>query len=153
LPADTFVEERLVRDVRERTDGPSSPSHGVAHIVRRRLVAGLALLVPLFPALGWADPVTVVDERRPFRFDLRSDPRPGGGRVGGYVYNDYDSSTSRVVLLVEGVGSSGDVAGRTVVQVPGEIPGRHRTYVSVDVPAASSYRVRVLSFDFTHCRD
>ena len=97
--------------------------------------------------------MTVAEERRPFRLDLTSDARPGGAQLGGYVYNDYDSSTSRVILLVEGVGVAGDVAGRTVVHVYGEIPGRSRTYVNVDVPAAPSYRVRVLSFDFTHCRD
>jgi hypothetical protein len=54
---------------------------------------------------------------------------------------------------VEGVSPSGEVGGRTVVHVYGDIPGRSRTYVSVDVPAAPAYRVRVLSFDFARCRD
>jgi len=142
------------RNARERRrDEPSLWQGAAASVIRCRLTPVLTLLLSLAAGAAWAEPVTVVEEHRPFRLELTSDARSGGVRLGGYVYNDYDSSTSRVILLVEGVSSGGDAAGRTVVYVPGEIPGRHRTYVSVDVPAASSYRVRVLSFDFSHCRD
>jgi hypothetical protein len=144
----------MARSFRERRrDQPSLWRGGAASLIRRRLAPALALLLSLAAGIARAEPVTVVEERRPFRLELTSDARSGGVRLGGYVYNDYDSSTSRVILLVEGMSSGGDVARRTVVYVPGEIPGRNRTYVSVDVPAASSYRVRVLSFDFTYCRD
>jgi hypothetical protein len=71
-----------------------------------------------------------------------------GPEVGGYIYNDYGASAANVRLLIEGQDASGATVSSVVAQVAGVVPGNNRLYFEVRVPAAETYRVRVLSWDF-----
>jgi hypothetical protein len=71
-----------------------------------------------------------------------------GPEVGGYIYNDYGAPAANVRLLIEGQDASGVTVSSVVAQVAGVVPGNNRLYFEVRVPAAESYRVRVLSWDF-----
>ena len=71
-----------------------------------------------------------------------------GPEVGGYIYNNYGSPATNVRLLIEGQDASGATVSSVVAQVAGVVPGNNRLYFEVRVPAAETYRVRVLSWDF-----
>ena len=74
--------------------------------------------------------------------------RRWGPEVGGYIYNDYGSAAANVRLLIEGQDASGATVSSVVAQIAGVVPGNNRLYFEVRVPAAESYRVRVVSWDF-----
>jgi hypothetical protein len=105
------------------------------------------------PAVARSEPVTVVRVDGPLRLDLDSEPRARGSQLSGYVYNETGSRIGRVTLLVEGLAPGGEVTLQSVTPVMGDVPGWDRTYVSATLPPASGYRVRVLGYDFTNCRD
>ncbi|HEY3066001.1 MAG TPA: hypothetical protein VGL09_09435 [Methylomirabilota bacterium] len=71
-----------------------------------------------------------------------------GPEVGGYIYNDYGSPATNVRLLIEGQDASGATVTTVVAPIVGVVPGNNRLYFEVRVPAADTYRVRVLSWDF-----
>jgi len=57
--------------------------------------------------------------------------------------------TQRIRLQIERVDASGSVVGTSTVWLPGDVSMSDRGYFSASVPEAASYRVQVLSFDWS----
>jgi hypothetical protein len=125
----------------------------VKPVTRHIGALGMVLLPFACPAVARSEPVTMVRGDGSLRLELNWQPRERGSQLSGYVYNETGSRIGRVTLLVEGLAPSGEVTLQSVTPVMGDVPGGDRTYVSATLPAASGYRVRVLGYDFTNCRD
>jgi len=71
----------------------------------------------------------------------------GRQAVSGYVTNTspYDLANTRV--LVEALDAGGQVIEQRVGYLPGELRGGGRLYFVVPIAQASTYRVRVFSYD------
>ena len=87
--------------------------------------------------------------QRYFRVEWQPTQNRRGSAVEGYVYNTSYRTAQRVSLQIERVDASGRVVGSSTVWIPGEVPMSDRIYFSASVPAAASYRVQVLSFDWS----
>ena len=67
----------------------------------------------------------------------------------GYIYNEAGIGAERMLLAVERLDASGQVAGCSTVWVPGAVPADQRAYFAALVPDASArYQVRILSFSW-----
>ena len=69
-----------------------------------------------------------------------------GPVITGYVYETSGRNTDTMRLAIETLDPAGNVTGTTMGYVMGMIPGGGRAYFEIPVPAASAYRVRILSF-------
>ena len=111
------------------------------------VVVALALLVPV---AGAADPIQAdATVQQYFRLQWQA----GASQVAGYVENISDLPFHRMRLLVERLDAGGAVIGSTTTWVMGIIAPHHRNYFSTRVAPASSYRVTILAFDWSNCRD
>ncbi len=72
-----------------------------------------------------------------------------GPAVEGYVYNRAHQTAQRVRLQIQRVDAAGGVVGSSTVWVTGDVPMEARAFFSASVPEATSYRVQVLSFDWS----
>ena len=84
-------------------------------------------------------------------FTVSSEPfeRRGRPHLSGYIVSEYGAPATRVQLLVESLDTSGQVVAQRVEWVAGDVAPFSRRYFEVPAPEpASSYRVRVLAFDF-----
>jgi len=86
---------------------------------------------------------------RYFRFEWEK----RGRKIDGYVSNTSHRWAARVRLLVEGLDVSATVRSRTTPWVAGGIPSNSRAFFEVPVPEAASYRLSVLSSEWTERRD
>ena len=86
---------------------------------------------------------------RYFRLEWEVTRGRKGPAIEGYVYNNGPRSVEHMRLQIERLDTSGKVVGSSTVWVLGSIPMDGRAYFGVSVPDASSYRVQVLSFDWT----
>lgn len=86
---------------------------------------------------------------RYFRLEWQATRGAKGPAIEGYVYNQGAQNAERMLLVIERLDSGGNVAGRSTVWVLGMVPMGNRAYFRAAVPEAASYRVRVLSFDWT----
>jgi hypothetical protein len=75
--------------------------------------------------------------------------RKGNPAVEGYLYNDAHQTAQRVRLQVQRVDASGGVVGTSAFWVIGDVPMGSRAYFSTSVAEAASYRIQVLSFDWS----
>ena len=113
-----------------------------------------ALIVTLLPLAGWAGPINSEETlQRYFRLDWSSSPGARGAEIAGYVENVSDLPFDRMRLIIEHLDGTGTVVGSSTTYVMGPVVPNHRTYFTTKVPAAPSYRVRILSFDWSNCRD
>jgi len=69
--------------------------------------------------------------------------------IEGYVYNQAMRTADRMRLQIERLDASAKVVGSSTVWVLGRVRVDGRAYFSASVPDAASYRVQVLSFDWT----
>jgi hypothetical protein len=72
----------------------------------------------------------------------------GMSRISGYVYNDYGQPAEDIELVITGLDAAGQPVSTAVEHVSNTVPARGRGYFDVQVPASSSYRVDVDSFEF-----
>ena len=86
---------------------------------------------------------------RYFRLEWEVTRGRKGPAIEGYVYNNGPRSVEHMRLQIERLDTSGKVVGSSTVWVLGSIPMDGRAYFGVSVPDATSYRVQVLSFDWT----
>lgn len=86
---------------------------------------------------------------RYFRVEWQVTRNRTGPRIEGYVYNQAAQAAERLQLQIERLDASGGVVGHSTVWVLGDIPTNSRGYFRASVPEAASYRVQVLSFDWT----
>ena len=114
-------------------------------------VLALALLAPLAAAAGptWS-PATL---EQYFRVEWQATPAAGGSSVSGWVTNVGAGPAERVQLLIERLDAAGAVVGTAPAWVVGDLPANQRGYFTARVPAAPSYRVRIVAFDWANCRN
>ena len=125
---------------------PGSSWCGVA----RGAVVGLVLALVLV-GLGPVSAQTLFAPeslQRYFRVEWQPTQNRRGPAIEGYVYNTSSRTAQRLSLRIERVDAAGSVVGSSTLWIPGEVPMTDRAYFSTAVPAAASYRVQVLSFDW-----
>ena len=83
-----------------------------------------------------------------FRLEWDVRPSPAGPLLQGYVYNKTDMVAERMQVSIEQLDAAGTVIGQTTSWVLGTLPAGDRAYFQAHVPAAASYRVTVLSFNW-----
>jgi len=113
-------------------------------------VAGALLLTGCGAASAGAQMLVVPETtERYFRVEFEVIHNRKGPAVEGYVYNDARQAAQRVRLQIERVDASGGVLGSSTIWVNGDVPTGSRAYFSAPVADAPSYRVQVLSFDWS----
>ena len=84
-----------------------------------------------------------------FRLEWEVTHGKKGPAIEGYVYNQAMWTAERMRLQIDRLDASGKIAGSSTVWVLGQIRMDSRAFFSASVPEAASYRVQVLSFDWT----
>lgn len=116
----------------------------------RRAVAAMTLGLIL---TGWVAASAQIyapeSLERYFRLEWEVKQARKGPVIEGYVYNMGAQNAERLQLQIDRLDSSGSVVGRSTVWVLGEVPKNNRAYFGASVSEAASYRVQVLSFDWT----
>ncbi|HEX6209511.1 MAG TPA: FxLYD domain-containing protein [Methylomirabilota bacterium] len=118
------------------------------------VIAVLLAVAALLPAGLEAGPLqadATIDEY--FRLQWRVTPGPRGPEIAGHVDNVGNLPADRMEVLVERLDTAGTVVGSSRAWVMGVVAPQQRTYFTAQVPAAPAYRVRILTFDWTTCRD
>ena len=114
------------------------------------LVALVVAMAVLLPGAGATDPIhadATVDRYFRLQWEAR------GPEIAGYVENVSDLPVDRMRLLVERLDAGGAVVGASTTWVMGTVAAHHRNYFTTRVPSAPAYRVRILTFDWSNCRD
>ena len=118
------------------------------------LVAVLVAVALLRPAWGTAGPVhadaTIAEY---FRLEWQTTPGARGSEIVGHVANVGNLPVDRMQLLVERLDADGAVLGTSRTWVMGVVAPQQRTYFTARVAPATSYRVSILTFDWSNCRD
>jgi hypothetical protein len=87
------------------------------------------------------------DTDRYFRLEWEVDQSTKRGPViTGYVYETFGRLAEDMRLAIETLDAAGAVTGTRIGYVMGTVPPGARAYFEIPVPAASAYRVRILSF-------
>jgi hypothetical protein len=113
-------------------------------------LAALGLVAVLAGAVPAADlayaPATV---ERYFRLEWQVTRGAKGPAIEGYVHNQARQTAERMQLRIERLDAAGTVIGTSSAWVIGTIPRDDRAYFRAAVPDAVSYRVAVVSFDWS----
>jgi hypothetical protein len=83
-----------------------------------------------------------------FRLDWQATSAARGPTVEGYVYNKSSLFADRMLLRIDELDGAGNVVGSKTTWVLGGVPPNNRSYFSTRVPAAASYRVEIVGFDW-----
>jgi hypothetical protein len=86
---------------------------------------------------------------RDFHIEFEVTRNRKGPVVEGYLYNDSRYNAQRVRLQIQRVDAAGGVVGSSSMWVNGDVPMGSRAYFSASVTDAASYRVQVLSYDWS----
>jgi hypothetical protein len=110
------------------------------------LVVAAALLA--VPGRACAQSYSLPDADRYYRLEWEAGgSKKRGPVISGYVYDTFGRTTDNMRLAIETLDASGNVTGTTTIgYVNGTIAPGSRAYFEIAVPAASGYRVRILSF-------
>jgi len=108
-------------------------------------------LVALAAGAVHADPLVSPDTiARYFRLEWQVSRNAKRPVIQGYVYNEAFRDAEHMHLQIDRLDSEGAVEGTSSAWVIGKIPrSGGRAYFTIPVAAATSYRVQVLSFDWT----
>jgi hypothetical protein len=88
-----------------------------------------------------------LDEWFQSRFEVVQGRR--GPEVEGYIYNHFSAGAEQMLVGVEQLSPAGQAIGCSLVWVSGTVSPDDRAYFVAPVPdAGSTYRVRVLSFNW-----
>ena len=118
------------------------------------VAAVLVAAAVVLPAIGTAGPLHAdATMAEYFRLEWRAAPGPRGPEIAGHVDNVSDLPVDRMQILVERLDAGGTVLGASRAWVMGVIAPQQRTHFTTRVAPAPSYRVRILTFDWTNCRD
>ena len=116
----------------------------------RRRIAAFTVAALLTSAAGVsAQDYAPQSLERYFRLEWEVTRGRKGPAIEGYVYNAAMRPADRMRLQIERLDASGKIVGSTTIWVFGGVPVNSRAYFSASVPDATSYRVQVLSFDWT----
>jgi len=83
-----------------------------------------------------------------FRLEWQAASAARGARIEGFVYNRSGLIADRMRLSIQQLDAAGNVVGTTTTWVMGTVPADNRAWFHATVPAAASYRVEILSFDW-----
>ena len=117
---------------------------------RLALLLAVAALLPGAVAAGTHTDATMAEY---FRLQWETTPSARGLAIAGQVRNLSNLPVERMQLLVEPLDQQGAVVGSFRTWVLGQIPAHTSAYFHTPVPTASAYRVRILTFDWSNCRD
>jgi hypothetical protein len=120
--------------------------------MNRMTVASLVVLAALTAGAGSVSAAIYAQETldRYFRIEYSVSPAATQTIVSGYVYLERAGyGADRVQLLIERLDTAGKVIGTSTTWVLGGVPPGSRAFFSAKVEPAASYRVQVLSFDWT----
>ncbi len=121
-------------------------------MLRPLLVA--AFVLALVPSAGQAGPIHAEDTfQRYFRLEWQATPGARGPEIAGYVENVSDLPVDRMRLVIDRLDAGGAVIGSSTTWVMGTVIPNHRNYFTTRVLTADAYRVRILTFDWSNCRD
>jgi hypothetical protein len=116
----------------------------------RRRIAALTVAALLTGAAGSSAQIYAPQSlERYFRLEWEVTRGKKGPAIEGYVSNKGPRPAERMRLQIERLDASGRVVGSSTVWVLGGVPMDGRAYFSASVPDATSYRMQVLSFDWT----
>lgn len=137
-----------------RDQGSSADHRRRAAMTRARAsIAGLLCVLLLVGAGAGPAPaqMLIVPEttERYFRVEFEVTHNRKGSAVEGYLYNDARQTAQRVRLQIQRVDASGGVVGSSAIWVNGDVPMGSRAFFSASVADAASYRVQVLSYDWS----
>jgi hypothetical protein len=115
--------------------------------MRRTLTAALAPL--LLATTAFAGP-TYAPQTLDFYFRLewQATSAARGPVVEGYVYNKSALYADRMLLRIDELDAAGKVVDSKTTWVLGGVPPNNRGWFSARVPAATSYRVEIVGFDW-----
>lgn len=118
---------------------------------RRSIVIGLAIGLFLAGSVPGRAQMIYAPETtdRYFKVEFQVTQSRKGPAVEGYVYNRGHQAAQRVRLQIQRIDAAGAVVGSSTIWVPGEVPMESRAFFSTSVLEAPSYRVQVVSFDWT----
>jgi hypothetical protein len=120
----------------------------------RALVGAMVVLALVASDASAAGPTHVDDTfERYFRLDWQAMPSARGPEIAGYVENVGNVPVDRMRLTIERLDAAGAVIGTSTTWVMGIVTPKHRNYFTTRVAAAPAYRVRILTFDWSNCRD
>lgn len=113
--------------------------------MQRQSVAVALMAVILGAAVARAEMVEV-----PLDFYLRLEwqagpPKGGSPTIHGYIFNKRALFAERVVLLIEALDASSQVAGKTTIYINGQIPAFGYSAFETRVPAGATYRFTLVS--------
>src|SRR5262249_60184191 len=87
---------------------------------------------------------------RHFRIEYDVSPAAARTTLSGYVYNQRAGyRAERMQLSIERLDAAGKVIGTSTTWVFGGVPPSSRAFFSTRVEPAASYRVQVLTFEWT----
>ena len=117
----------------------------------RHTLGGLALAMALASAVPAPAQTLYVPETTDRYFHVEFDVTRNrkGPAVEGYVYNRGRQGAQRVRLEIQRVDADGRVVSSSGLWVNGDVPMESRAFFSASVPEAASYRVHVISYDWT----
>ena len=120
-----------------------------------RWIASLLAVAVLLPAAATTASSIQADATIAEYFRLQWEATPGtrGSEIAGYVDNVGNVPVDRMQVLVERLDAGGAVVGTSRAWVMGVVVPMHRSYFTTRVAPAASYRVTILTFDWTNCRD
>jgi hypothetical protein len=113
--------------------------------VARALVLLLATAV-VVPGIAAAQSYALPDAARYYRLEWQAAPGKRGPIIAGYVHDTFGRTSDNIRLAIDTLDASGNTTGTIIGYVNGTLSPGNRAYFEIAVPAASEYRVRVLSF-------
>lgn len=118
-------------------------------VVPRRSVLSLLVTAALAGSavVARAQSYAVPDPDRYFRLEWEAgQSRKRGPVITGYIYETFGRLAEDMRLAIETLDAAGAVTGTRIGYVMGTVPPGARAHFEIPVPAASGYRVRILSF-------
>jgi hypothetical protein len=120
-----------------------------------RALAAVGVAAALLAPVSGAGGSTHADDTfaRYFRLEWEATPGARGPQIAGYVENVGNVPVDRMRLSIERLDAAGVVIDTTTTWVMGVVIPNHRNYFTTRVAAAPAYRVRILTFEWSNCRD
>jgi hypothetical protein len=120
-----------------------------------RALGGAALAVGLLASGAGAGGSSHADDTfaRYFRLEWQATPDARAPEIAGYVENVGNVPVDRMRLTIERLDAGGAVMSTSTTWVMGVVTPNHRNYFTTRVAAAPAYRVRILTFEWSNCRD
>lgn len=116
-----------------------------------RIVSTLTLTLVLAGGVAASAQIYAPESlERDFRIEWEVKRARSGPMIQGYVYNlNGAQNAEHLRLQIHRLDNAGGVVSTSTVWVLGDVPKNNRAYFAASVGEAASYRVQILSFDWT----